>query len=85
MISPKVSFRQRGILIPRILVLICFALQLAKGIALETIKRLPAIRRRRVRWQGVISFWGPRTAELGWGRESVEMGVVHFVCREQER
>lgn len=81
-ISPRVSLRERGILFP---VMICFALKLVEGIALETIKRLPAIHRRRVRRQGVIRFRGPRTAELGWGREGVEMGVVHFVCREHER
>jgi hypothetical protein len=79
-ISPRVSLREREILFRWIPVMICFPLQLVEGIALEKIKRLPAIHRRRVRRQGVIRFWGPRTAELGWGRESVEMGVVHFVC-----
>lgn len=59
-IFPRVftRLRERGMLFPRILVVL-----LVEGIALETIKCLPAIHSRRVQWQGV---WRPRTAELGW-------------------
>jgi len=47
-VSPRVFLREREILFPSILVLICFALQLVEGIALKTIKRLPDIYPRRV-------------------------------------
>ena len=42
-ISPRVSLRERGLLFPRLLVLSVLRYSWLKGIALETIKRLPAI------------------------------------------